>query len=222
MTHQFWDFWHTLPDMGRASILAAIIGAFIAGLFGVLHATIKDRPKLALYYGAVLLLIFGGTGLFLRSSYLPPPPPPPPTPSPTPKPSTPTPPPTPPPTPFEFPLDTGWIFLGAYDPHKDRFVEAQPNFTIVKSANPNPHVVPEQGDIIKALTPRRIIVVGYKRTPNLLKDPADAGILHDEDYTPFTVPIGATIVVRRLGKPMGYNPRNTYARIAKPPIPFAQ
>jgi hypothetical protein len=71
-----WQLWHSLPAIGQAGIIGASVTAFVAGLFGVLHALIKDHPRIAAAYGTMLVLLFGGFGLALRLSYAPPPDPP--------------------------------------------------------------------------------------------------------------------------------------------------
>lgn len=73
---QFWLLWHSLPAVGHAGIVAAIAGAFIAGLFGILHALIRDHPKTAVGYAIALFALFGSLGISAYLSYRPPPSPP--------------------------------------------------------------------------------------------------------------------------------------------------
>lgn len=66
-----WDYWHSFPPTGQATVLGAIIAATLAGLYGILHALLKDHPKAGLKFGASLLLAFAAIGLYLAAAYKP-------------------------------------------------------------------------------------------------------------------------------------------------------
>lgn len=69
MNNDLLSILRNLPPAGHA----AVIAAFIAGLFGILHALIKDRPRAAAIYGMLLLGFFSILFISVRPTPAPPP-----------------------------------------------------------------------------------------------------------------------------------------------------
>jgi hypothetical protein len=117
------------------------------------------------------------------------------------------------------PFQTGWVFVGYFDPDKNAFVEGPTAGVAFRpTSGERGQIVPSIGDILRIRKDRRVVIANYRTaglqhqltSPPLVKDPVT-----DDDETGVQLRAGTFVIVRDV-ETSGYPGRasSIWARVA--------